>query len=263
MRAIGTSWLPGARNSWPIVTGIAALLLATCMCLLVLRLPTRQPVTIDETNKQSACRTNSIALIKPERIDVPFLVQISDFCYGQVRGEDLLSDFYIRKLSFVQQQSDTRVLLWMVVAITISGVLLAGFQLLAAYRLASGGRGDLAQGGELSLDPKSISLKSSVTGIVILTLSLAFFIIYVKWIYPIETRMDPEVAATHSNLPITSGPNIPITLGTGGAGAVPETDPHPVATTGLPAEVRSAQSSIRELRHVNPLEVVLSNSMAP
>jgi hypothetical protein len=97
------------------------------MCLLVLRLPTQQPVTIDETNKQSACRTNSIALIKPERIDVPFLVQISDFCYGQVRGEDLLSDFYIRKLSFVQQQSDTRVLLWMVVAITISGVLLAGF----------------------------------------------------------------------------------------------------------------------------------------
>ena len=109
MRAVGTSWLPGARNSWPIVIGIAALLLATCMCLLVLRLPTQQPVTIDETNKQSACRTNSIALIKPERIDVPFLVQVSDFCYGQVRGEDLLSDFYIRKLSLSSNNRIRRV----------------------------------------------------------------------------------------------------------------------------------------------------------
>lgn len=262
MRAIGTSWLPAPRNSWVILTGIAALLLATCLCLSVLRLPAQQPVTVDETAKQSACRTNSIALIKPERIDVPFLVQISDFCYGQVRGEDLLGDFYIRKLSFIQQQSDTRVLLWMVVAITISGVLLAGFQLLAAYRLASSGRGDFAQGGELSLDPKSVSLKSSVTGIIILTVSLAFFITYVKWIYPIETQMDPEVAATHSNLPATSGPNVPITLAVGGAGAPPEATSHSTAA-GLPAEERSPQSNTRESLRVNAPEIVLSNSTAP
>jgi hypothetical protein len=114
----------------------------------------------------------------------------------------LLGDFYIRKLSFLQQQSNTRVLLWMVVAITVSGVLLAGFQLLAAYRLANRGRGDLSQGGELSLDPKSVSLKSAVTGVVTLTLSLAFFITYVKWIYPVGTQMDPEAAATTSNVPI-------------------------------------------------------------
>ena len=262
MRSIGTSWLPATRSSWATLTGIAALLLATCLCLLVLRLPTQQSVTIDETTKQSTCRTNAIALIKPERIDVPFLVQISDFCYGQVRGEDLLGDFSIRKLSFIQQQSDTRVLLWMVVAITISGVLLAGFQLLAAYRLASGGRADFAQGGELSLDPKSVSIKSSVTGIVILTISLAFFITYVKWIYPIETRMDPEVAATHSNLPTTSGPNVPITLAVGGAGTAPEPTPDPVAA-GLRPELGSRQLRPGEAPPVNPPEVALSNSMAP
>jgi hypothetical protein len=170
-----TSWRLGAGNSWVILTGITALSLAACVRLLPLRVSAREAVTIDEAAKLGACRTNAIALIKRERVDVPFLAHISDFCYGQVRGEDLLGDFYIRKLSFVQQQSDTGVLLWMVVAITIAGVLLAGIQLLAAYRLANNGRGDFSQGGELGLDPKSISLKSSVTSVIILALSLAFF----------------------------------------------------------------------------------------
>jgi len=124
----------------------------------------------------------------------------------------------------------------MVLAITIAGVLLAGFQLLAAYRLANNGRGDFSQGGELSLDAKSISLKSSVTGVIILTLSLAFFITYVKWVYPIRTQMDPEVAAANPDAPIAISSHVPITLGAGGAGAAPEPRSHPA---GLPSEVRT------------------------
>jgi hypothetical protein len=58
---------------------------------------------IDEFQKLDACRTSTIGLIKPERMDLQFLTHISDFCYGQVRGEDMLGDFYIRKLSFVQR----------------------------------------------------------------------------------------------------------------------------------------------------------------
>jgi hypothetical protein len=235
MRAMRTSWRLGAGNCWVIPTGITALSLAACVRLLALRVSAQEAVIIDEAAKLGACRTNAIALIKPERVDVPFLAHICDFCYGQVRGEDLLGDFYIRKLSFVQQQSDTGVLLWMVVTITIAGVLLAGFQLLAAYRLANNGR-DFSQGGELSLDPKSISLKSSVTGVIILALSLAFFITYVKWVYPIRTEMDPEAAATNSNVPIAISSHVPITLGAGGVGAAPEPGSH---ATVLPGEVRS------------------------
>jgi hypothetical protein len=171
-------------------------------------------------------------LINPERVDVPFLAHISDFCYGQVRGEDLLGDFYIRKLSFVPQQSDAGVQLWMAVAITIAGVLLAGFQLLAAYRLANDARGDFSQEGELSLDANSISLKSSVTGVTILTLSLAFFITYVKWRYPIRTQMDREVAATNPNVPIAISSHVPITLGAGGVGAAPEPGSYPSVLPG-------------------------------
>jgi hypothetical protein len=227
MRAIRTSRRLGSRSSRAILAAIAALSLAACAWLLALRLSIQGPVVIDEAAKLNACRTSAIALIKPERVDVPFLAYVSDFCYGQVRGEDLLGDFYIRKLSFVQQQSNTGVLLWMVVVITIAGVSLAGFQLLAAYRLANNGRGDFSQGGELSLDPKSISLKSSVTGVVILTLSLAFFIAYVKWVYPIRTQIDPEVAATNSNVANLIGSNVPMTLSLGGIGAAPASGSSP------------------------------------
>lgn len=238
MRTIATSRRFKNRPSWLILAGIAVVLLIACAWLAALHLSTREPALIDEAQKLNACRTNAIALIKPEQVDIGFLAHISDFCYGQVRGEDLLGDFYIRKISFLQQQSNTRVLLWMVVAITVSGVLLAGFQLLAAYRLANRGHSDFAQGGELSLDPKSVSLKSSVTGVVILTISLAFFITYVKWIYPIRTQMDPEAAATTSNAPITMGSNSPILLGTGGTGPAPGPSSHPVAP---PADVRATE----------------------
>ena len=52
-------------------------------------------------------------------------------------------------------------------------------QLLAAYRLASLAGADFAsaQGGEVKFDPKSLSLKSSVTGLLILIISFAFFIV--------------------------------------------------------------------------------------
>jgi hypothetical protein len=238
MRAIRRPRWFGIRKSPPILIGIAILLLMAGVWLPALGRSSSGVVIIDEAAKLSACRMGAISLIKPERVDLQFLAHISDFCYGQVRGEDLLGDFYIRKRSFVQQQSDTGVLLWMVVAITISGVLLAGFQLLAAFRLANAGRGDFTQGGELSLDQKSISLKSSVTGVTILTISLVFFITYVKWIYPIRTQMDPEVAATNANAPMAMSSNIPITLGVGGVGVAPGFSSHSVAPA---TELRSGQ----------------------
>jgi hypothetical protein len=229
MRAIRTSRRLGMRRSWPILIGIPVLLLMAGAWLLALGLSTRGAVIIDEAAKLNTCRTSAISLIKPQQVDLQLLAHISDFCYGEVRGEDLLGDFYIRKRSFVQQQSDTGVLLWMVVAITLSGVLLAGLQLLAAFRLANAGRGDFTQGGELSLDQKSISLKSSVTGVTILTISLVFFITYVKWIYPIRTQIDPEVAATNANASIALSSNIPITLGVGGVGSAPGSGSNSVA----------------------------------
>ena len=209
-----------SKKSYKYVALGAALLFAVTIAVLLARGPSsktaEESVILDEAGKLNTCRTNSIDLIKPERIDLFLLNQLSDFCYNQVRGEDLLGDFHVRKLNFVQQESDSRILLWMVVAITISGVLLAGLQLLAAYRLTNVGGADFAsgQGGEVKLDPKSISLKSSVTGLLILIISFAFFIVYVRWVYPIQTRMDPEADASAWKTPMMFRP--------GGIGTPPQ-----------------------------------------
>jgi hypothetical protein len=235
MKKTNSAWRAGTRGRTYVLSSIG-LLFAIAFALLLAHGSSSNTVDetaiLDEAAKLGTCRTNSISLIKPERIDVFLLSQLSDFCYNQVRGEDLLGDFHVRKLNFVQQVSDSRILLWMVVAITISGVLLAGLQLLAAYRLASFSGGDFApgQGGEVTLDSKSVSLKSSVTGLLILIISFAFFIVYVRWVYPIQTRTDPEADA-----PAWKSPPM---LRTGGVGTPPR---EPAASeTKLPPPVEGS-----------------------
>jgi hypothetical protein len=48
--------------------------------------------------------------------------------------------------------------------------------------------------------------------------------------------MDPEAAATNSNVPIAISSHVPITLGAGGVGAAPEPGSDAIV---LPDEVRS------------------------
>ncbi len=78
----------------------------------------------------------------------------------------------------------------MVVAITVSGVFLAGLQLLGSYKLAASGTGKFGDLSDLSVEAGKGAIKgsmhSSVTGLIILVVSLAFFIVYVKWIYAIQ-----------------------------------------------------------------------------
>jgi hypothetical protein len=121
-------------------------------------------------------------------------------------GEELkpffgVTDFGIRKSAFLNQQAETPVMLWMVVVITLSGVLLAAIQLLAAYKLASSGKGAFEQGGQLSVEAHKISLGSSVTGLIILTVSLAFFIVFVTQVYVVkEVRFSLDGPDRHQDL---------------------------------------------------------------
>ena len=176
--------------------------------------PSESPVSLDEGMKLNQCQIATLELIKPDKMDLTLLIQVSNFCYSRVYEEDTLGDFNVRKSSYIQQQLDTWVLLWMVVAITLSGVVLAGLQLLAAYRLASVGQSEFQSGGqagEVRFDAKSVSVKSSVTGLLILTVSFAFFIVYVKWVYPLNET--PTIAG--AGTPVTVGAAV---LGVGGPG---------------------------------------------
>jgi hypothetical protein len=103
-------------------------------------------------------------------------------------------------LSF--QMSENVVLMWMVVVITTSGVLLAGLQLLASYKLAVMGKGELATGGEVKLDRGSVVVQSSVIGVIILAISFGFFMIFVKDVYSISDTS--SVTSSSSQVPVSS-----------------------------------------------------------
>ena len=77
-------------------------------------------------------------------------------------------------------------MLWMVVSITIAGVILAGLQLWATYRLAAAGSGTLADGGEVTMEHNRLVVRSSVVGVIILALSFAFFALYVLYVYRLQ-----------------------------------------------------------------------------
>jgi hypothetical protein len=206
-------------------------------------IPRSPPLAVVEMSQRvRECRTEVRSAIHTDKVTTEVWEKISNVCYMQVRGEAMLADFNIRRSNLINQQAEGRVVLWMVVAITISGVALAGLQLLAAYRLAGSGKGEFAVSQEITLEQNRISLKSSVTGLMILVISFAFFMVYVVWVYTAkELRQEfPEVAVHQTKLgaPITAtgGYGPPPTPSTGTAG-LPTPIPTPAKPTTQPSVV--------------------------
>lgn len=138
------------------------------------------------------CTAQSLASIKPSTIDIDLLRALSNYCYERSHGDGLLNDFSIRRVKFVQQTYDERILLWMVVALTMGGVALAALQMLTSYRLSADGRQGTTEGAtEFALEKGKIALKSSVTGLFVLVFSFAFFYVFVYEIYKIKD-INPE-----------------------------------------------------------------------
>lgn len=140
-------------------------------------------------------------LKQDDHADVSTLVNVSQYCFSNAVRRAQLTDFTINRTLFGEQKYMNHVLLWMVVAITVSGVLLAGVQLIYGYRLAAvrgvtgsgGSDSDPRLGGTVKLDTKGkLSVESSVTGILMLIISFAFFFIFVNEIYTIKDKfIDP------------------------------------------------------------------------
>jgi hypothetical protein len=136
--------------------------------------------------KMDGCRVETLKTLGITNANVGTLYQVSGFCYSFIRSVSMLGEFNIRRLFLVSQQFETLVIMWMVVAITISGVILAGVQLAASYRLATIGKGDFDHKTEISVTEGRMSMTSSITGLLILTVSLAFFFVFVKFVYKLD-----------------------------------------------------------------------------
>ncbi|MDX8130394.1 hypothetical protein QLH52_24095 [Methylomonas sp. OY6] len=136
--------------------------------------------------------------------DINELWNQMEICKFQLETQGRLDDFQIIRSKFYIQNYDDTVVLWMVVFITISGIILAGLQLLISYRLAVAAGTDLGDmGGEISLEKGKVSLKSSLSGIFILAISFAFFWLFVIEVYKMEV-FDPDRKISSSTAPESS-----------------------------------------------------------
>jgi len=140
----------------------------------------------------SQCVSDTLALLGQKSSPTPEILRdIRDHCYSLIQAQGVLNDFAIRKLNFFQQYRANAVLMWMVVAVTLSGVLLASFQLRASYQLAAANKDSLhASDSQLILTRGKLALKSSITGLFILLISLCFFLVFVAYVYRFETLPD-------------------------------------------------------------------------
>jgi hypothetical protein len=150
-----------------------------------------QPV---EQLRATDCWERTIKLMSSQPQSLKALTDIADLCYLEKQHEYHLENMRIQRQTFVEQHFVGRVMLWMVVAITLSGVALAALQLFAAFKLAVKGQGELAQEGGLELEKGKISVKSSVTGLLILVVSFAFFLVFVEKVYTIQDVRGPRIS---------------------------------------------------------------------
>jgi hypothetical protein len=145
-------------------------------------------------------------------VSVGTLYDINGFCFDTIGSQLKIDQEKIRRDNFIFQRNENVVLLYMVVLITIAGVVLAGVQLLASYKLAVIGRGELAGGGsEINYSASSISFKSSVIGLTILAMSFAFFLVFVIYVYDLRDISSAGAPAAQTSAPAPPAPP-PLTL---------------------------------------------------
>jgi len=189
-------------RTWMVTLSAATVLMIVASILISRSYIAHRAIDVDESKRAQDCRSQFLNGMKPAPrvIDVKLIEHINADCHQQIAAEDTLTDFGIRKSAFLNQQVETRVLLWLVVAITLSGVVLAGVQLVAAYRLACLGKAAFEQGGQLNIEHNKISLGSSITGLMILGISFGFFLVFVSKVYliPEEDLLEDHQVAMHT-----------------------------------------------------------------
>jgi hypothetical protein len=119
-------------------------------------------------------------------------------CDAMTSRKLLYEEQVIRNENFVFQRYENTIIMLMVVSITISGVILAGLQLFASYKLASVGKATFADAGEVTIDSHSLAVKSSVVGVIILAISFAFFLVFVLYVYTFTPVSNSGAAASSS-----------------------------------------------------------------
>jgi hypothetical protein len=89
---------------------------------------------------------------------------------------------------------------WVVIAIVASGIIFSGIQFYASFQQTIGAT------SSVKLSTSGVEVNSSVLGVIILVISIAFFYLYLTYVYPID---DPDVTveqATKKEAAVTPAP---------------------------------------------------------
>lgn len=130
-------------------------------------------------------------------------------CYNLLAYQGQLNEFQIRRVNFQNQHVADNVVMWMVVVLTLSGVALAGFQIVASTAL-NRSDGSAPPDSELSVERGKLFLRSSVTGLFILLISFAFFYTYVVFVYRISDIGDALEAEEVAEQPAAQAATVPL-----------------------------------------------------
>ena len=188
----------GRRLSPRLLVSVGALLLLAFVAVLAvwqLSQTGQAPARESAAEKYEACIRGLGLPRASDGAALEFGAQANSLCYDQARSGGLLRELDIRRTAFEDQAYHSFIILWLVVAITLSGVGLAGAQLWMSFELALQGRAVDETEGEISVERGKIVVRSSVTGLLILTISLVFFLVYAIYIFQIEELPSGAAAA--------------------------------------------------------------------
>jgi hypothetical protein len=88
--------------------------------------------------------------------------------------------------AFNSQTPQTYIVMALVILVVVAGVLLSAYQLWKSLHVAG-----VQTSSELELSAKSVRVTSSVAGIIILVISIAFLYIYVHEVYQLRFTTPP------------------------------------------------------------------------
>jgi hypothetical protein len=192
--------------NWQTAKAVGPILLLCIICLFIgaelASFRSSVPVVkLQEVSSIDDCVKQMKAIVDPTKTDnllarTATIRGLQAVCYDGGYKQAQLNEYQIRRMQFFEQYFAERIVLWMVVAITVSGVGLAGLQLAASYQLSLLGRGSLAESSEMTVEHSKIVLRSSAMGIFILLISFAFFFVFVTRMYPTkEVSLGDETPA--------------------------------------------------------------------
>jgi len=92
-----------------------------------------------------------------------------------------IAQFHRANKVLAWQSTSGKIIFWVVLAIVLAGLILSAIQ----FYIATKSKSDLPA-SEIKLSYKEIHIHSSVLGLLILTISIAFFYLYLNYVYPIS-----------------------------------------------------------------------------